>query len=254
MGSIKIKGPDEIELMREAGRITALALSAMRWAVKPEISTDELNRVGEKTIRANGAEPVFLGYRGYRHATCVSVNEEVVHGIPGERILKAGDIVSLDVGVRKQGYCGDSAATFPVGRISGKAEKLLRAGKEALRTGLRQARAGKHLGDISQAIQVASESRGFSVVRDLYGHGIGREMHEDPLVPNYGQAGEGPELKPGMVLAIEPMLNVGTWRIRTRPDGWTVVTEDGALSCHFEHTIVITTGDPEILTWLKTKT
>ncbi|MFA4844411.1 MAG: type I methionyl aminopeptidase [Candidatus Margulisiibacteriota bacterium] len=254
MGVIKIKGPDEIELMREAGRVTALALEALRRAIKPGVSTAELNRVGEKTIRANGGEPIFLGYRGYRHATCVSVNEEVVHGIPGEKILKEGDIVSLDVGVRKQGYCGDSAATFPVGRISGKAEKLLRAGKEVLRIGLRQARAGKHLGDISHAIQVASESRGFSVVRDLYGHGIGREMHEDPLIPNYGPAGEGPELKPGMVLAIEPMLNVGTWRVRTLPDGWTVVTEDGALSCHFEHTIVITAGDPEILTWLKTKT
>jgi methionyl aminopeptidase len=254
MGVIKIKEPDEIELMREAGRITALALDAMRRAVKPGVSTDELNQIGERTIRANGAEPIFLGYRGYRHATCVSVNEEVVHGIPGVKVLTAGDIVSLDVGARKQGYCGDCAATFPVGRISGQAEKLLRAGKEALKIGLRQARAGNHLGDVSHAIQAASESRGYSVVRDLYGHGIGREMHEDPLIPNYGPAGEGPELKPGMVLAIEPMLNIGTWRIRTLPDGWTVVTEDGALSCHFEHTIVITTGDPEILTWLKTKT
>jgi methionyl aminopeptidase len=201
-------------------------------------------------IREKEAEPVFLGYRGYRYATCVSVNNEIVHGIPGDRVLREGDIVSLDVGAKVNGYCGDAAATFPIGKISAKAEKLLRAGRACLKAAIRQARAGKHLGDISHAVETLAESNGFSVVRDLYGHGIGRDLHEDPLVPNYGRPGEGVELKPGMIIAIEPMLNTGGWRIKTLPDGWTVVTEDGGLSCHFEHTVLITEGDPEILTSL----
>jgi methionyl aminopeptidase len=197
---------------------------------------------------------VFLGYRGYKHATCISINQEVVHGIPGERRLVAGDLVSIDVGVKKDGYCGDCALTVPVGKASGRAEKLLRTAQQALAAGIKQARAGNHLGDIGAAVQQVAEKHGFSVVRDLYGHGIGRELHEDPLVPNFGKPGEGPELRPGMVLAIEPMLNVGGWRIRTLADGWTVVTEDGALSCHFEHTVLVTAGEPEILTWSKIKT
>ncbi|MFA5113604.1 MAG: type I methionyl aminopeptidase [Candidatus Margulisiibacteriota bacterium] len=254
MGSIKIKAGDEIEKMRVAGRITAAVLAELAGAAQAGISTAELDAFGEKMIRARGAEPVFLGYRGYKHATCISINHEVVHGIPGDRRLAEGDLVSLDVGVKKDGYCGDSALTVPVGKAGGKAEKLLRTAKQALAAGIKQARAGKRLGDIGAAVQQTAEKHGFSVVRDLYGHGIGRELHEDPLVPNFGRPGEGPELRPGMVLAIEPMLNVGGWRIRTLGDGWTVVTEDGSLSCHFEHTVLITDGEPEILTWSKTKT
>jgi len=241
MGSILIKTADELVKMRLAGRIAGEVLDALRRKVA----------VGEKLIRAKGAEPVFIGYRGYRHATCISRNHEVVHGIPGSQTLQAGDIVSVDVGVKFDGYCGDTAATFAVGRISGKAEKLLRAGRQALQAGIRQARAGRHLGDVAAAVQATAEKNGFSVVRDLYGHGIGRDLHEDPLIPNYGRPGEGPELKPGMVLAIEPMLNVGGWKVRTLPDGWTVVTDDGELSCHFEHTVIITEAEPEVVTRLR---
>jgi methionyl aminopeptidase len=250
VGSIIIKDEEEIEKMRAAGRITAEVLEELRQAVRVGITTMELNKIGEELIRKKKAEPVFLGYRGYRYATCISVNEEVVHGIPSERRLKEGDLVSVDVGVRYDGYCGDAAATFAVGTISKKAQRLLRAGKVALQAGIRQARAGNHLGDISYAIQRVAESNGFSVVRDLYGHGLGRDLHEDPLVPNFGKPGEGPELKPGMVLAIEPMINAGSWRVKTLPDGWTVVTEDGSLSCHFEHTVLITEKGPEVLTSL----
>ncbi|MDD5593301.1 MAG: type I methionyl aminopeptidase [Candidatus Margulisbacteria bacterium] len=248
---IKIKTSEEIELMRTAGRITGEVLREVGGFIESGLTTAEIDSRAEKLMREKGGEPVFLGYRGYRHATCVSVNNEVVHGIPGSRVVRGGDIVSVDVGVRINGYCGDSAATFPVGKISAKAEKLLRVGRESLKAALKQARAGRHLGDVSHAVEARAESNGFSVVRDLYGHGIGRDLHEDPLIPNYGKPGEGIELKPGMILAIEPMLNVGGWRIRTLPDGWTVVTEDGSLSCHFEHTVLITDGEPEILTWPK---
>lgn len=248
MGSIKIKADDEIEKLRVAGKITAAVLAELAGTARAGMTTAELDALGERLIRAQGAEPVFLGYRGYRHATCISVNHEVVHGIPGERRLAEGDLVSIDVGVKKDGYCGDSALTVPIGQISGRAAKLLRTARQALQAGIKQARAGRHLGDIGAAVQQTAEKQGFSVVRDLYGHGIGRELHEDPLIPNYGRPGEGPELKAGMVLAIEPMLNVGGWRIRTLPDGWTVVTEDGSLSCHIEHTVLVTERDPEILT------
>lgn len=253
MGNIKVKDAEEIERMRVAGRIAAEVLDELRKEIRPGVNTAKLDALGEKFIRAKGAEPVFIGYRGYRYATCLSVNEEVVHGIPGGRILQEGDIVSVDVGVKKNGYCGDVAATFPVGKVSGKTGKLLRVGKDALRAAIRQARAGNHLGDISWAIQQQAEKNGFSVVRDLYGHGIGRDLHEDPLIPNFGNPGEGPELKPGMVLAVEPMVNVGGWKVRTLSDGWTVVTEDGMLSCHFEHTVLITEKEPGVLTWLKKK-
>jgi len=250
---ITIKSEEEIELMRKAGRVAAEVLDELRRKVKAGITTEELDKIGESLIRERKAEPVFIGYRGYRHATCVSLNEEVVHGIPGKKVLQEGDIVSLDVGTKAEGYCGDTAATFPVGKISAKAEKLLRVGKAALQAGIRQARAGNHLGDISHAIEKQAEKNGFSVVRELYGHGLGRDLHEDPLIPNYGKPGEGIELKPGMVLAIEPMVNAGGWKIRTLADGWTVVTEDGSLSCHFEHTVLVTEDEPEVLTWLKIK-
>ncbi len=253
MGLIKIKSGEEIELMRLAGRLTGEVLAEVGKSLKPGQTTREIDALAERLMREKGGEPVFLGYRGYRHATCLSVNNEIVHGIPGERVVKDGDIVSVDVGVRVQGYCGDSAATFAVGKISAKAEKLLRVGRESLRAAIRQARAGNHLGDISHAVEAYAEKNGFSVVRDLYGHGVGRDLHEDPLIPNWGRAGEGVELKAGMTLAIEPMLNVGDWRIKTLPDGWTVVTEDGSLSCHFEHTVLVTDGEPEILTWSKKK-
>jgi len=222
--------------------------------VKPGVTTGEIDRKAEKLIRQRGAEPVFIGYRGYGYATCISVNDEVVHGVPTEKVLQEGDIVSIDVGVKKDGYCGDVAMTVGVGNISRKAEKLLRVGKFALRAALRQARSENHLGNISFAIQKEAEKNGYSVVRDLYGHGIGSDLHEDPLIPNFGNAGEGVRLKPGMTLAIEPMINLGGSRVRTMPDGWTVVTEDGSLSCHFEHTVLVTEGEPEILTWLKKKT
>lgn len=251
MGTIKLKVGDEIEKMRISNRIAAEVLEEASKSIRTGITTAELDQIAEKIIREKNAEPVFIGYRGFRHATCISVNSEVVHGIPGGRVLQVGDIVSFDIGVKKDGYCGDTAATFPIGVISGKAQKLLRVGKEALKAAIRQARAGKHLGDVSHAIQAQAEKNGFSVVRDLYGHGVGRDLHEDPLIPNFGKVGEGPELKLGMVLAIEPMINVGGWRVKTLSDGWTVVTEDGGLSCHFEHTVIITEGDPEILTLLR---
>ncbi len=239
--------------MRQAGRLAGAVLTETGRFIKPGQTTREIDRFAENLIRDGGGEPVFIGYRGYRHATCLSINHEVVHGVPGEQTVKEGDIVSVDVGVRLNGYCGDCAATFALGKVSPKAEKLLRIGRDCLKAAIKQARAGRHLGDVSHAVEALAEKNGFSVVRDLYGHGIGRDLHEDPLVPNYGQPGEGVELKPGMILAIEPMVNTGGWRIRTLSDGWTVVTEDGGLSCHFEHTVLITEKDPEILTWSKTK-
>ncbi len=248
MAAIKIKSPEEIERVRKACAIASRVLEQTGKQIRAGVTTEYLDRFAENLIREEGAIPVFIGYRGYRYATCISVNEEIVHGIPGERALKEGDIVGLDVGVQIGGFCGDTAATFPVGKVSKKALKLLRAAKEALGAGIRQARSGKHLGDISAAIQRVAESRGFSVVRELYGHGIGRDLHEEPLVPNFGRPGEGPRLKPGMILAIEPMLNMGGWKIKTLEDGWTVITSDRNLSCHFEHTVLVREGEAEILT------
>jgi methionyl aminopeptidase len=251
MAKIKIKSAEEIKKVKEACAIAGWVLRFLGGEVKEGMTTGDLDRIGEGLIRKKGAIPVFIGYRGYRHATCISVNDEIVHGIPGKRVLRDGDIVSIDVGTRKNGYCGDTAATFIVGETPKKATKLIRTCKEALRVGIKQARSGNHLGDISAAIERVARENGYSVVRDLYGHGIGRDLHEDPLIPNFGDPGEGPELRPGMVLAIEPMLNMGGWRIKTLADGWTVVTDDGSLSCHFEHTILVTERDPEILTSIR---
>jgi len=248
MGEIKIRSQDEIEKIKSACQIVAWVLAEVSQEIKAGVTTEDLDKLAERLIREKKAEPVFIGYRGYRHATCISVNEEIVHGIPGKKVLQEGDIVGLDVGVKLNGYCGDTAATFPVGKISKKAEKLIRSGKSALQAGIKQARANNHLGDICAAIQRIAEEGGFSVVRELYGHGIGTELHEDPLIPNYGKPGEGPLLKKGMVFAIEPMLNVGGWKIKTLEDGWTVITEDRSLSCHFEHTVAIIDDEPEILT------
>jgi len=248
MAGIKIKSAEEVEQIKKACAIVAETLERTGREIKPGVTTKYLDSFAEKLIRAKSAIPVFIGYRGYRHATCISVNEEIVHGIPGEKVLAEGDIVGVDVGAKINGYCGDTAATFPVGNVAKKATQLLRTTKLALKAGIKQARAGNHLGDISAAIQKVAEENGYSVVRELYGHGIGKDLHEDPLIPNFGRPGEGPKLKPGMVLAIEPMLNIGGWKIKTLADGWTVITQDKSLSCHFEHSILITEKEAEILT------
>ena len=252
MGSsrqIELKSPADLERMRRAGRLAAQVLETVGRAVAPGISTKELDRLAEKFIRDAGGVPTFLGYRGYTASICASINEEVVHGIPHpKRILREGDIVGIDVGATLGGFVGDTAATFPVGKISDEAERLLRTTRESLEKGIAAARVGNRLGDISSAIQQAAESRGYSVVRDFVGHGIGRNMHEEPSVPNYGTAGSGLRLEAGLVVALEPMVNVGTWRVQVLKDGWTVVTEDNRLSAHFEHTVAITDQGPEVLT------
>ena len=248
MARIKIKSAEEIERIKKACAIVAWVLERLSKEVRPGVTTEYLDKFAESLIREKKAIPVFMGYRGYRHATCISINEEIVHGIPGKKVLQEGDIVGVDVGAKVDGYCGDTAATFPAGKVSKKAAKLIRVCKSALKAAIRQARAGNHLGDISAAIQKRAEENGYSVVRELYGHGIGSDLHEDPLIPNFGRKGEGPELKSGMVLAIEPMLNMGGWKMKTLEDGWTVVTEDRSLSCHFEHTLLIKEGEPEVLT------
>lgn len=242
-----LKLPDEIEKLRVSNRIVAEILRALREKVKPGITTAELDGLSEELSRKSKVIPAFKGYRGYPFALCTSVNEEVVHGMPSDRPLVSGDILSMDFGVIYKGYYGDAAITVPVGAVSQTAERLMKATEEGLLNGIQQARSGNRLGDISAAVQRRVESDGFSVVRDFVGHGIGRNMHEDPQIPNYGREGRGIQLRPGMVLAIEPMVNVGSYPVRILPDGWTVVTEDGSLSAHFEHSVVITENEPEIL-------
>lgn len=248
--AIIIKSARELAYMRQAGRIVAETLAVLQERIKPGIITAELDALAYKVITKHNAVPSFKGYRGFPASLCVSVNEEVVHGIPGKRVLREGDIVSLDLGAIYHGYHGDAAVTLGVGRVSEEAARLIEVTASALQAAIAQARAGHCLGDISWAIQHYAESRGFSVVRQYVGHGIGREMHEDPQVPNFGQPGRGVKLRPGMTLALEPMVNRGDWRTKVLPDNWTVVTEDGGLSAHFEHTVAITAGDPEILTKL----
>ncbi len=247
---IILKSAQEIKYMREAGRITALALHELGKRVRPGITTGELNRYAEDFLQRAGATPAFLGYRGFPASICASVNNEVVHGIPGLRKLENGDIISIDMGAVYHGYYGDSAATFPVGEISEEASRLLEVTRRALFEGISKAVAGNRIGDISAAVQAFVEANGFHVVRDFVGHGIGRDMHEEPQVPNFGKPGLGPRLQAGMALAIEPMVNVGTHEVVVMPDRWTVITKDGSLSAHFEHTIVVTEGQPEILTLL----
>jgi len=247
---IIIKSSREIQLMREAGRIVAEALEKLREAVKPGITTGELDRLAEEVIVGNGARPLFKGYGGFPANICTSINEEVVHGIPSLRLLKPGDIISIDIGAEKNGYCGDAAITLPVGDVDEEALKLLEVTETALMKGIEQAREGNRLTDISHAIQVHAESHGFSVVREYVGHGIGRKMHEDPKVPNYGAPGRGPRLASGMVLAIEPMVNIGTYHVQVKQDGWTVITQDRKRSAHFEHTVAVSDNGPEILTVL----
>lgn len=242
-----IKTPSEISLMRDCNAIVAETLRGVREHVRAGVETLELDRYAENFVKKKGAKPAFKGYRGYPYALCVSVNEEVVHGFPSERILCEGDIVSVDFGVLYKGFYGDSAITIPVGEVSEAAKRLVRITEEALFHGIENACAGNRLGDISAAVQEHVESAGFSVVRDFVGHGIGRELHEDPPIPNYGRRGRGIELKPGMVLAIEPMVNEGTNQIEIKADNWTAVTADSRLSAHFEHTVAITKNGPAIL-------
>lgn len=247
--AIVLKSPREIASMREAGRIVALTLVKLRDAVRPGVSTLDLDRLAHETVTKAGAKPAFLGYRGYPASVCASINDEIVHGIPRrDRVLKEGDIVSLDFGAIYQGYYGDSAITVPVGKVSAEVARLLQVTEEALESGIAQALSGRHLGDVSAAIQAHAEKAGFSVVRKYVGHGIGRAMHEKPEVPNFGTPGLGPTLRPGLVLAIEPMVNTGTYETIELDDGWTVMTADGGLSAHFEHTVAITDGEPEVLT------
>jgi methionyl aminopeptidase len=242
-----LKRPDEIEKMRASNRIVAEILTALQEKTKPGITTIELDRYSEEMAKKKGAKPAFKGYRGYPFALCASVNAEVVHGMPSNRILKSGDIISLDFGVYYKGYYGDAAITVPIGDISEEAMKLLKITEQSLYDGIRQAKVGNRLGDISSVVQNCVEAAGFSVVRDFGGHGIGKRLHEEPHVPNYGIGGRGIELKSGMVLAIEPMVNTGTYKVNILDNGWTVVTEDGKLSAHFEHTVAITEQGPVIL-------
>lgn len=245
---IELKTAGQINLMREAGRIVAETLELMRQAVRPGITTQELDRLAEDYIRKQGAVPAFKGYNGFPATLCTSVNEQVVHGIPGLRKLESGDIISIDCGAVKNGYVGDAAVTLPVGEIAPDVQKLLQVTKESLMLGLAQAKKGLRLYDISHAVQTHVEKHGFSVVRDYVGHGIGRAMHEEPQIPNFGKPGRGPRLEVGMVLAIEPMVNMGTYEVESLSDHWTVVTKDRRASAHFEHTVAVTENGPEILT------
>lgn len=247
---IIIKSRREIEIMKIAGRIVAECLQLVGEKIKPGVKTIELDRVAENYIKKNRAIPSFKGYNGFPANICVSVNEEVVHGIPGDRELKDGDIVSVDIGVIYNGYHGDAARTFPVGNISASAKRLIEVTKESFFKGIEYATSDHRLYDISYAIQSYVESNGYSVVREYVGHGIGRNMHEDPQVPNFGCSGRGVRLREGMTLAIEPMVNEGTFEVRTLDNNWTVVTADGKLSAHYENTIAITPEGPEILTIL----
>jgi methionyl aminopeptidase len=249
---IILKTPAEIEIMAAASRVVAEALDIVKAAVRPGISTDELDLIAEKEILARGAIPAFKGYRNYPKTLCASVNEQVVHGIPSRRKLKDGDIIGLDLGAIVGGFYGDSAVTVAVGGILPETEKLVRVTREALYLGIQQAVVGNRLTDISHAVQSCVEAAGFSVVTEFVGHGIGRQLHEEPQVPNYGKSGQGPRLQCGMVLAIEPMVNMGRSAVRILNDRWTAVTVDGSLSAHFEHTIAIQpTGAPRILSQLE---
>ena len=246
---IVLKTSRELAIMREAGRISAMALKVAGEAVEPGVSTWEIDRVARKYIESQGAVPSFLGYGGFPASACISVNNVVIHGIPSKRqIIKAGDIVSIDIGAIYEGFNGDNAYTFACGDISAEAQRLLDATRESLYEGIQQAKAGNRLGDIGSAVQRYVEARGYSVVRDFVGHGVGAKMHEDPAVPNFGTPGRGVRLLPGMTIAIEPMINAGVKEVRTLKDGWTTVTADGKLSAHFEHSVAITPDGPVILT------
>jgi methionyl aminopeptidase len=237
----------EIEAIRAAAGVVAMTLDMLGREIRPGMTTAELDRLAEKFIRSHGGRPAFKGYRGFPASICPSVNEEVVHAIPGPRRLHEGDMVGIDVGVEMDGYYGDSARTYAVGKVSEQAQRLMEVTRAALLEGVARVRSGNRVGDISHAIQTHVEHNGFSIVRSLVGHGIGREMHEEPQVPNFGPPDRGPRLMIGQVLAIEPMVNAGAPEVMTRPDGWTVVTKDGSLSAHFEHTVAVGPDGPEVL-------
>lgn len=248
---IVLRTAKEIDMMRKACQISAEALQLAGESVKPGITTYEIDQIAYRYIKKQGAEPNFLNYNGFPATACISINDEVIHGIPSKkRVLKEGDIVSIDLGAKVNGYNGDNAATFACGVISDEAKRLCDTTRESLYLGIEQAVAGNRIGDIAFAIQSYCEERGFSVVREYTGHGVGTHLHEDPSVPNYGTAGRGQRLLPGMTIAIEPMINLGSKAVKCLPDGWTVKTLDGKLSAHFEHTIAITKGEPLILTKL----
>jgi len=245
---ILLKSPREIELIRESGRIVGQAIQLARESARPGLTTGELDVILEEFVVSQAARPAFKGFRGFPASTCISVNEVVVHGIPGNRRLKEGDIVSVDIGVEKNSYYGDGAVTFGIGSISAQASDLLATCQQALTAGIEMAKVGGRLSDISHAVQSFTESRGFNVVRDLVGHGIGKQMHEDPQVANFGPPGKGPRLQAGMTLAIEPMITVGHYAVVTLEDNWTLATADGSLAAHWEHTVAITDEGPLILT------
>ena len=247
-GGITVKSSQELQLMREAGHVVADTLSVLKRAMQPGMKTRELDALAHRHIGHLGATPSFKGYRGFPATICVSLNEEIVHGIPGDRAIQEGDIVSLDAGAIVGGYHGDSAITVGIGAISPEQGRLIETTRQALERGVEQAQVGSRIGDISWAIQEYAEAQGYSVVREYVGHGIGRALHEEPSVPNFGEPGKGHLLRPGMVIAIEPMLNMGVWLTRVLPDDWTVVTADGMLSAHFEHTVAITEDGPVVLT------
>jgi methionyl aminopeptidase len=245
---IIIKSDQEIAIMRQAGRIVAAVLEILAAEVRPGLIIKELDTIVRDEFQRRGAVPTFLGYLGYPACVCVSINDQVVHGIPGDRRLQEGDVVSIDLGATYQGFVADSALTVSVGPCSPQAQRLIDATYQSLQQGIRSACPGARLGEVSHAIQTHAESHGYSVVREYVGHGVGREMHEEPQIPNFGPPDRGPILKKGMVLALEPMLNLGEWRTKKHDDQWTVSTLDGSLSAHFEHTIAITDGEPEVLT------
>ena len=246
--TIYIKSKSEIELMRQAGKITAGARSIARQAIKSGVTTRQINKYVHEFILKSGAKPTFLGYGGFPASACVSVNEEVIHGIPGKRVIHDGDIVSVDVGATFKGFVGDCAGTYACGEISDEARKLIEVTRQSFFEGIKFAREGYRLSDISHAVQEYAESHGYSIVREYVGHGIGRKMHESPEVPNFGAPGHGPRLLRGMTIAVEPMVNAGGAAVRVMPDGWTVKTQDGSLAAHYENTILITDGEAELLT------
>ena len=248
MEMISLKSPREIECMRRAGRLTAQARALAGSLVRPGVTTHEIDTAVRKFIESHGAKPSFLGYGGFKGSACISINEEVIHGIPGPRKLKEGDIVSVDVGAYLDGFHGDCAATFPCGEVSPEALELIRVTEQSFWEGIKLARAGNRVFDISHAVQQYVESHGCSVVRDFVGHGVGAKLHEAPEVPNFGPAGHGPRLQPGMTIAVEPMVCAGDWQVKVLPDQWTTVSLDGSLTAHYENTILITEDGPEILT------
>ena len=245
---VALKSAREIEVMRRSGAITAGVLTELMKSARPGMSTEDLDALAERRIREAGGTPTFKGYNGFTGSICASINEEVVHGIPGARVLREGDLLSIDIGTTLEGYVSDSAVTIPIGEISAQARRLLEVTRECLTIGIGQMQSGNHVGDIGAAIQAHAERHGFGVVRELVGHGVGKAMHEEPQVPNYGEAGTGMELRAGLVLAIEPMITQGGPRVRILGDGWTVVTADGKLAAHFEHTIAVTDSGPKVLT------